>query len=148
MLQLVNPNKGNKMRISQQVIIISAELSSKTFESNRQRTQTLKDCIEDVGLVFKEALGVYKGSKEVSLVVLVENQLEIDTLKDFAFKNFDQESVLYQDSNQEAYLLYNNGKTEQLVILEEVLQEVALKSDSYTIMNDKYYMTKQRMASL
>jgi len=132
------------MNISQQVIILSAEHKSQTPEGNAIRTQTLSDCIEDIGLRFDTADGVYKGGIEKSFVVLVKDQLEIDALTDFAFKTFDQESVLYQDANQEAYLLFKDGKTEQLGILQRVEKEVALKKDNYTILNEEYYTTVKR----
>lgn len=132
------------MDIGQQVIILSAEHTSQTPEGNAIRTQTLSDCIEDIGLPFKQTLGVYNGVSEQTFVVLIRNQLDIDVLKDFAFKNFDQESVLYQDANREAYLFFRDGTISNLGHLNAVPKEAAIKSGSYTIMNDLYYTTTKR----
>lgn len=133
------------MNITRQVVILSAELSTKSFESNRQRTQTLEGILQDLHLSYNKATGVYKGSQEDSFVVIVNSELDIEVLRDFAFKNFDQESILVQDANQEAYLLYQDGTTQRLGVLEQATKEVATAQDSYTIMNDNYYITRPRV---
>jgi hypothetical protein len=69
-------------------------------------TKTLRLALTIADSLAKSAgIGVYKGQEEDSLVVLVNNETDIQTVKDFAFKSFNQESVLYQDANQEAYLI-------------------------------------------
>ena len=130
------------MNITSQVVILSAESNKNSFEGNRQRTETLRGCLQDCNFTFKGGTGVYKGNKEDCFVVIVKNESDIQTLKDFAFKNFDQESILYQDANQEAYLHYNCGKIERLGILQEVNSSENL--DSFTILNDKIYTTLPR----
>lgn len=132
------------MNTVEQVVILSAERSELSFESNRQRSINLASCIEELGLRFREATGVYKGVEETSFVVIVRDNTEVDVLKDFAFKNFGQESILHQDSNQEAHLIYNDGKVERLGRLEQVSEEEALKQDSFTIMGNKFYTTVPR----
>lgn len=132
------------MNITQQAIIISAEHSSQTIQGNKLRTQTLSDCIDDIGLISNLATGVYKGVEETSFVVLIKDQVEIDALKDFAFKTFDQESILYQDANSEAYLFFKDGTTKQLGRMQLVDKTVALQKDNYTLMNGNYYTTIKR----
>lgn len=132
------------MNISQQVVILSAELSTNSFEKNRQLTENLACCIDDCSFKAKRAIGVYKGSEETCFVVIVNNEDELQTLKDFAFKNFGQESILHQDANQEAYLIYNNGKTEQLGRLEQVNPKYIETLDSYTVLDDRVYTTVPR----
>lgn len=135
------------MNISEQVVILSAERTGLERAENERRTEFLKGFITDINLPFEEAVGVYNGSYETSLVVLVRDQAEIDALKGFAFQNFDQESVLYTDANSEAYLLFNNGTSKQLGRLTQVPKEVALRQDSFTVLNGEYYITSQRVAS-
>ena len=132
------------MNISKQVVILSAELSTNTFEGNRQRTTTLEAMLQDIKLPFSKALGVYEGSEESSFVVVVKDELDIEVLRDFAFKNFGQESILIQDANQEAYLLYQDGTTQQLGRLVQVSKEVAQNNGNYTLVNDQYYTTRPR----
>ena len=132
------------MNTRQQVVILSAELANKRFESNRQRTLNLKACLDDCNMRYKPAKGVYKGQAEDSFVVVLRDNAELETLKDFAFKCFNQESILYQDANGEAYLIYQDGKTEQLGRLEQVSEELARKNDSYTEMDGRFYITVSR----
>lgn len=132
------------MNISKQVIILSADQNDNRHERNRQLHENLKACLDDCNFNYQEALGVYKGKEESSLVVITNNETDIQTLKDFAFKSFNQESVLYQDSNQEAYLLYHDGTTEQLGRLQEISIDDSLKLDAYTVMNGRYYATVKR----
>lgn len=132
------------MNTIQQVVILSAELADKRFESNRQRTSNLEACLDDCNMRFKPAKGVYKGRAEDSFVVVLKDNAELETLKDFAFKSFNQESILYQDANGEAYLIYQDGKAEQLGRLEQVSEELARKNDAYTEMDGKFYAVVSR----
>jgi len=132
------------MNITQQVVILSAELGNLCPIENSNRTRILRHCIEDCKLSFGEAQGVYKGGSEASFVVIVNNDDEIQALKDFAFKNFGQESVLYQDANQEAYLVFTDNSTERLGRLQQTTKEVAENLDNYTILNGSYYATFKR----
>ena len=132
------------MNISKQVIILSAELAGLSKEENARRTNTLEHCLQDCNLTFNRASGVYKGKEEVSFVVVPNNEDEIQGVKEFAFLNFNQESVLVQDSNQEAYLEFGDGTVERLGRLSEVPQAIAQAEDAYTILNGKYYITIPR----
>jgi hypothetical protein len=132
------------MNISQQVIILSAESDKKTPEQNNATTRILKHCLEDCNMLFGEAMGMYKGTSENSFVVVIQDIEEIKILKDFAFKNFNQESIIYQDANQEAYLINNNGTHEQLGELAEVSEIDAINLDSYTLFGGRYYSAKKR----
>jgi hypothetical protein len=129
------------MNTVQQVVIMSAELSSLNSVENVRRTLLLNDMIAELRLPFKQSIGVYKGSKERSFVVVVNDQAEIDTLAGFAFKSFGQESILHQDSNQLARLVYSDGRTETLGKLVQVSKELTETLDNYTLMDGKFYTT-------
>lgn len=131
--------EGLKMNISKQVVILSATKNGDSVENTNFRTKTLRGVLGDLRLPFSEATGVYKGQTETSFVVVVTDNFDIDTLKGLAFKNFDQESILVQDSNQEAYLIFNNGTTQNLGRLEQVSEEQAKELDNYTILNGNFY---------
>lgn len=125
------------MNITQQVVILSGELS--TVNDNTRRTALLNDMIAELRLPFKRANGVYKGQSENSFVVIVNDQTDIDTLANFAFKSFGQESILHQDANQEARLIFANGTTQRLGRLEQVSKELAESLENYTVMDGKFY---------
>lgn len=129
------------MNTVQQVVILSAELNRQDSFTNDRRTTLLNDMIAELRLPFKKAVGVYKGSKENSFVVVVNEQADIDTLANFAFKSFGQKSILHQDSNQLARLIYADGKAETLGKLVQVSKELAETLDNYTVMDGKFYTT-------
>lgn len=128
-----------------QVVILSAESPVQDSLTNEQKTAMLKNCLEDCNINFGVGTGFFKGEgPQTSFVVLPKNETEIQTVKDFAFKTFSQQSVLFQDNNQEAYLLNHDGTEERLGRLLEVTKEVAEKEGSYTILNGKHYTTVKR----
>ena len=129
------------MNITQQVIILSAELSSNNKEENLRRTRLLGDILKDLKLSHSPSTGVYNGVSENSYVAIVKNQEEINTLKDIAFKNFNQESILHQDANQESYLLFNNGDSKRVGRLEEVNPKEIERLENYTVLNNRVYTT-------
>jgi hypothetical protein len=131
------------MNIQQQVLILSAELTKNSHETNCEVSMNLFNNLKDLGIKFKPAEGYYKGSREISFVTLPKNDTEIQVLKDFAFKNFDQESVLLQDANGVTELIYNDGKTERLGRLRQVNPKFLEGLDSYTVMGGNIYTTEE-----
>lgn len=128
----------------QRVVILSAELSENSDKRNLMSTENLELCLQECNFKYKNAIGVYKGHKENSFVVLVDNNEDIETLKDFAFKNFYQESILETDIKGNAYLTYQDNTSKLLGRLEQTSKDVATNMDNYTIMNGKYYSTFKR----
>lgn len=133
------------MNISRQVVILSGELSSLSSKENVRRTELLNDMLVELNFSFNSALGVYKGVAESSFVVLINDSADLETLKNFAFKSFNQESILHQDTNQEAFLIYQNGTMERLGRLEQISKDEAESLISYTEMDGKYYTAKKRV---
>jgi hypothetical protein len=130
------------MNITQQIIILSANQNDGRHERNRQLNENLKACLDDCHFKYKEATGVYKGQEETSLVVLVNNETEIQTVKDFAFKGFNQESIFYQDSNGLGHLIFNDGKSKRVGRLREVSPKRIEQLNNYTVLNNKVYTTE------
>jgi len=125
------------MRIVNQALIISSTDQNATFESQRQAAITLNGVLSDLGLPFKKAKGVYKGLEEDAFVVVVKNQEEIDSLTAIAFNSFNQESVLHQDANQQATLLFSNGTRKPLGKLVQVQSTDGL--EAYTVVDGNIY---------
>ncbi len=79
----------------------------------------------------------------------IKNEAEIDTLKKLAMNpvnhgGFGQDSVIYQDANQEAYLIDKSGGQVQLGRLEEVNKKEIERLENYTILNGRVYTTVKR----
>ena len=123
-----------------EVVIISAELTNESGISNVDRSVNLEKCLDDCNLQFNKASGVYKGSSEKSFIVLPRNSAEINVLKEFAFKNFNQESILFQDKSGDTFLIYSDGKKETIGRLKKVSSKLNL--DSYTVLNGEIYTTE------
>lgn len=123
------------MNISEQVVILSAERKENHPEINERVSAVLMDMISDLGIPFNQALGCYKGDNVRSLVCIVRSIEELETLKGFAFNNFNQKSVLYKDVNGNCYLEYENGQSEKLGRFKQTNPEAIETLDNYTIVN-------------
>ena len=132
------------MNTTQQVIILSAERTENSFEKNRQLTENLAGCLEDLNITASRATGVYNGSSESSFVAIVKSEADIEAVTSLAFKSFNQDAIIHQDSNQEAYLLDKSGKTIQLGRLLEIPKTDIENLENYTLLNGKYYATVKR----
>ncbi len=131
------------MNIFQQVLILSAELNTRTKEENDRVTSNLETSLNECNISFNKAIGYYKGSEETSFVCLPKNEQEVEVLKDFAFKSFKQESVLFQDSNGQSYLIFENDEEETIGKLRQVNSKLIEQLESYTIMNGAIYTTER-----
>ena len=137
------------MNIVQQVIILSAERTENTPERNRQLTENLAQSLQELGLNNQRALGVFNGEEQTSFVTIVKNEVEIDAVKALAMNpvghgGFGQDAILYQDANQEAYLIDKAGNTIQLGRLIEVNKKEIEVLENYTILNGRVYTTVKR----
>ena len=121
------------------VIILSAETTDETYRENRMRTHNLMRSLEDLNIAYDIALGSYNDRIETSLVVVPSSKTEELLVKDFAFKNFGQESVLVQDNRGDCVLEYNDGTIETLGRLKVTPKSIAQKQQNYTLFKDVYY---------
>lgn len=121
----------------QEFIILSAELDTMSPRNNYQRTELLDSMLQELKFPYKQIQGCYKGSTEQSFMVIVKNEIEYEVVKDFAFKSFNQESILFRDYKGEASLLYQNGKTEVLGKFKQV--DDVSNLDAYSVVNGEYW---------
>ena len=127
----------------EQVVILSAELNTNSFEKNRQLTSNLEACLYDCNLSFKKATGSYKGQSEACFVVVMKQDSDLDILKDFAFKSFCQESILFQDSEGQCSLLFKEGSQESVGKLKQIPNKLIDTVQNYVILNGVAYSTEQ-----
>jgi hypothetical protein len=137
------------MNITQQVIILSAEKSENTPERNRQLTASLGGMLADLNINAQQAEGSFNGHTQASFVAIVKDEAEIEAVKGLALNpvghgGFGQDAILYQDANQEAYLLDKSGGTIQLGRLEQVNPKEIERLENYTVLNGKVYTTVKR----
>ena len=127
------------MNTKQQVIVLSGELKGESYVKNRIYSNLLESRLKDLQIVYNKALGSYKSEKETSFVCLPKNEEEINLLKHIAFNLFNQESVLYQDANGKAYLIYSDDTSVTLGKLRQVPMSQTENLEAFTILNDKAY---------
>ena len=121
----------------QKVMIFSAELSTNSFEKDRQLPENLTSDLLTMQVSFNHALGSYKGTKEVSFIALPKNLDEVDAIMHLVFKLYRQESILMQDNEGISSLYYANGQTEKLGRLVPKMNVEGL--DAYMILNGQVW---------
>lgn len=126
------------MKQLREFVILSAELDSRTFEGNRQATENLRNCLSELHLPYKQVKGMYKGVEEVSFMVIVRDEAEEQTVKNFAFQSFGQESVLFRDLYGKAYLEFSQGSKQELGRFTQVdnVEDI----DAYTQVDEQYWV--------
>ena len=124
------------------VMILSAEREQYSYLDNRARTNNLTHCLNDLDIQAYSALGYYNNSLEHSLVVLPKSREEFDAVLDLAFKNFEQDSVLYQGTNGESCLYTKEGSKIRIGKLRETSKVEAYANGDYTLFNNRYYSIK------
>lgn len=120
------------------IAILSAELSHLDDYVNAHRHMQLKGILQDLGLSSQEVTGVYKGTKERSLIVLLPDFETQQVVVDIALKTFSQESILVRDNENHARLIYKEYE-HYLGTMQAISQAEASRLNAYTITNDGQY---------
>ena len=123
-------------------VILSAELATNSEAANTMATRNLVSCLVDLGLKYKIVTGCYKGSKEVSFMVMTPCEETFETVKDLGLKSFNQESILFRDYTGDVALYYNNGDYEQLGTFTQVSEEEAENVDAFTKVGNAFWIVK------
>lgn len=118
-------------QIKKEFTIISAELSTASDAENIARTETLRLNLKLSGYKFKEVLGIYKNSREVSFVVICDRGNELATLLDFA-RDFNQECILFVDQKRKATLIYDQYNQTVIGTFKACSAKEAVKLDAST----------------
>jgi len=66
----------------------------------------LRSSLKAQGYDFKIVKGSYKGTLETSVLVVVDTDIKLDSIRNIAFKD-GQESILIVNEDRKAYLEYN-----------------------------------------
>jgi hypothetical protein len=96
------------MLMLQQLVILSAELATNDDITNQRNTISLRKILTDKHYKFTDCLGCYSGVQEKSFLVHVDTQDQLNFLKYIGIEVFNQECILYRDSNGLFSLEYND----------------------------------------
>ncbi len=128
------------MKQLQEFIILSAELSTLSINENRNRTVNLFKCLKELGFNFRPIEGCYKGATEISFMVIVKDEAEIETVKDLGLKSFKQDSILFRDYKGETSLIFNNSDIMSIGRFKQVDRSIALQYDAYSVVDNNYWI--------
>lgn len=101
------------MHHSTQFVILSAEVGFHTSEANRIASANLADFLSRIDASFQVVQGRYHGTNETSFLVPITGpdqnvrDIRINVLRQRA-RDDHQESILYVDSQSQAWLLFTN----------------------------------------
>ena len=121
------------MNIFPQAVILSASQSKLHHSVNHTNHMELYNFLQSQKFGIKLVDDMYKGVKENSIFVQLNEFNDLERLKELVTK-YNQESVLYLDSNRVASLHYcNSDKVDFLGKFTNVTEEVAKMHDCYTV---------------
>ena len=131
-------------------VIISAERSINTAKENKKNHLDLWLQLKGEGFSIKEVEGVYKGTVEKSILVVLNQRwfaVELATFKNYA-SIFDQESILFVDEERNASLIfpYNRENSEKLGKFIAVPKGIAIQMSNHTFDGKDHYICDLRGA--
>ena len=147
------------MNRQKHIVVISAELPSKSHETNTARTDRLRGLLSRLhysnGLFsgYTTAKRFYNDTLEECFIVALKDgkqEQELEKIKQIAF-DFDQDAFIHSDSNRHTQLIFSDS-TETLGRLVGVSQEEAESFGNYitrdikhkgTVTNTLHYITKK-----
>lgn len=120
------------------IFIISGEMLGETEEQNRKNTIRLRLKLDAKGVGYKQAVGMYDGTKEVSFIVSMPENEGHEFMQNLII-DFAQESYLYSDSRRFTTLHFRGNKFVQLGHLSMLTKAQAEARKEYTIADGHYY---------
>ena len=128
------------MKLNRMLVVLSAERTEMSAELNAERTGDLEGRLVADNFSYDKAEGCYKGDKEVSFVVQVENFREVLMLLRMSH-DYQQECIMLVDARNKAFLLYNDKRS--MVGLGRLqtspCEPLSEYVDAYTKLGDTYY---------
>ena len=136
----------NNIRKDSEFVIFSVFKNNVSEWVNIENTMRFRNILFSSGIGYKELEGRYKGTKEISFIISLDDFL---TLEHAIFNDMQQESVLIlgillKNTFRTARLRFANGKEIQQGFFKQVSKEKALKNRDYTLdyMTGNYYTTE------
>ena len=130
-------------------VIISAERFTNTIEENEKNHNELLTQLKKDKFSIKEVEGVYQGTVEKSILVILNQRwlaVELATFKNYA-AIFDQESILFVDEERNASLIFpKGGLSENLGKFIAVTKGIATQMSNYTFDGKDHYVCDLRGA--
>ena len=122
--------------------IISAEKGNQSDSTNQRNTLILLDMLEAAGLNVEVVVGMYKGTRERSVLVKPSaySAEETRSLLLTAAKNFQQESLLEFNNTGHAWLINPFTREEEFIGRLTLGDKVPQGTDSFTRLNSGQFL--------
>ena len=114
------------------IVILSAFKTGKSYKENKVRNNLLESMLHEHNLATKHVEGVWQGESEDSILVALNSKKDLETVKNFAFKNFDQDVILFSNENRDSILITKDGGEIELGKLKRISEKEALKKQCFT----------------
>ena len=123
------------------LILLSAEREACTTEYNDLATQQLGALLYLLKLKHGPAQGRYEGRLENSYAVKLFPPLDdhLPMIRGIAFKVFHQDSILLVDTQDQAHLIFSDGKEEFIGKWAEVTLDGSLPTGDWSKIGDRYF---------
>jgi hypothetical protein len=138
------------LEVKKPFVIISAERFTNTIEENEKKHNELMTQLKKDKFSIKEVEGVYCGTVEKSILVILNKRwlaVELATFKNYA-AIFDQESILFVDEERNASLIFTKQPwlSEKLGKFIAVTKGIATQMSNYTFDGKDHYICDLRGA--
>ena len=138
------------LEVKKPFVIISAERFTNTIEENEKNHNELMTQLKKDKFSIKEVEGVYQGTVEKSIIVILNKRwlaVELATFKNYA-AIFDQESILFVDEERNASLIFTKQPwlTQKLGKFIAVTKGIATQMSNYTFDGKDHYICDLRGA--
>jgi hypothetical protein len=128
-------------------IIASAFKSNRSQEHNEVNHKGAQSLLNLRWVDFRPVVGVWEGAKELSLLITITNQEDLEAVRNLFLVWFRQDAILEvnQENDNLAILLFADGNTKYAGQYREVSKAIAERSDCYTLDDGKYYQALETM---
>jgi hypothetical protein len=138
------------LEVKKPFVIISAERFTNTIEENEKKHNELMTQLKKDKFSIKEVEGVYQGTVEKSILVILNKRwlaVELATFKNYA-AIFNQESILFVDEERNASLIFTKQPwlSEKLGKFIAVTKGIATQMSNYTFDGKDHYICDLRGA--
>lgn len=127
----------------QQLAFISAFRDTLTLEENNHRHKYMSEVLTRLKVLHRPIEGMFKGTKELSFLVHLTNEVTLELIQSVAIE-FDQESVLYRDSNNQVWNVNSKGEQDSLGTFRKITKEQADQVTAWTRFNNEFFTTTKK----
>jgi len=133
-------NRENILNHYQQLAFISAFKDNLTIENNLKRHDYMSELLTRLNISHNPVEGMFKNKAEKSFMVHLTHITTLELVQSVAIE-FEQEAVLYRDSNGQVWLVNSKGDQESVGTFRKISEEQAGQVTAWTKINSEFFTT-------